>query len=196
MSAQGQELRLEGIVHASRPAHRLDGGEFPAIIECSDGTEWVISYGEQSPFHAFADRKVVASGKPYKPPLAHIIRTPRGQKPGYFRVSTMRLVTVTPDAQLVEVEEEQHLSGRFKVGTSDGGKAILSFVTETGTTFLVANEPAGWIAGRDVSVSAYPVQPYPLTPKSPEQYLWIICPYSAQDLWEWRGRSRTELSRW
>jgi len=166
--SEEQELRLTGIVHAHR------GGEFPAIIACSDGTEWVISYGEQSPYHAFADRKVVASGRPCKPPFAHIIL-------GHFRVSTMRLVTVTPDAQLVEVGEEQHLSGRFKVGTNDSGESVLSFVTEKGTTFLVANEPAGLIVGRDVKILAYSVQPYRLTPQSPEQYLWILCPCSVQD---------------
>ena len=193
--SEEQELRLEGIVHADRPAHRLDAGEFPAIIACSDGTEWVISYGEQSPYHAFADRKVVASGRPYMPTGAHIIGTHRGQKLGHFRVSTMRLVTVTPDAQLVEVGEEQHLSGRFKVGTNDSGPLVLSFVTEKGTTFLVANDPAGLIVGRDVKILAYSVQPYRLTQQSPEQYLWTLCPCSVQDLWDRRGRSRADLSR-
>jgi hypothetical protein len=154
----------------------------------------VISYGEQSPFHAFGDRKVVVSGKPYEPTGSHIIGTCRGKKPGHFRVSTMRLVEVTPDAQLVEVGEEQHLSGRFKGGTSVTGQSILSFVTEKGTTFLVANQPVGLTTGRDVRVLAYPVQPVPLTTKSLEQYLWIICPCSAQDLWEWRGRSHTGVS--
>jgi hypothetical protein len=107
-----------------------------------------------------------------------------------LRVSTMRLVEVTPDAKLIEVGEEQHLSGRFKGGTSDTAESNLSFVTEKGTTFLVANEPTGLTAGLDVEVLAYPVQPFSLTPKSPEQYLWIICPCSAQALWDWRGRSR------
>jgi len=107
----------------------------------------------------------------------------------------MRLVTVTPDAQLVEVGEEQQISGRFKVGTSDRGESILSFVTDEGTTFLVANEPAEMVADRDVRVSAYPVEPYPTTPKSTKHYLWIICPYSTQDLWDWRGRSRADVSR-
>jgi hypothetical protein len=115
--------------------------------------------------------------------------------PPPVKLSSMRLVEVTPDARLIEVGGEQHLSGRFKGGTSDTGESILSFVTEKGATFLVANEPAGLTADRDVRVSAYPVQPFPLTPKSFGQYLWIICPCSVQDRSEWRGRSRTGLSR-
>jgi hypothetical protein len=73
----------------------------------------------------------------------------------------MRLVEVTPDAQLVEVGEEQHLSGRFKGGTSVTGQSILSFVTEKGTTFLVANQPVGLTTGRDVRVLAYPSSRFP-----------------------------------
>ena len=98
----------------------------------------------------------------------------------------MRLAEVTPDAELVEVGRGHHLCGRFERGTSDTGQSMLSFVTEKGDTFLVANDPAGATIGRSVKVWAYAVQPSPSIPRLPGRYLWIICPCSAADLWEWR----------
>jgi len=195
MSEQGKELRFEGIVRAFGYGDGDQGKQFlGAIIECSDGKVWVIDYDEQSPFHAFADRQVVVSGEPYEPSGQHLIGWRGGQKPGHFRVSMMRLVEVSSDAALVEVGPGPHLSGRFEHGTSDTVESKLSFVTQKGATFLVANDPAGATAGSSVEVWAYLVQPSPLTRRSPGQYLWIICPYSAKDLWDWRGRSRRGLS--
>jgi hypothetical protein len=144
MSEQAKELQFEGIVHSSAYVDGAKGKQFlGAIIECSDGREWVIDYEEQSPFHAFADRQVVVSGEPYEPTGQHLIGTPGGGKRGHFRVSNMRLVEVTSDAELVEVGAAQDLSGRFERSTSDAGESMLSFVTEKSTTFLVANDPAG-----------------------------------------------------
>ena len=192
MSEQEMELQFGGIVYA--PAYSDDGrGKqfLGAIIECSDGGDWIIDYEEQSPFHAFAGRKVVGSGEPYEPPFGqHLFRTRRGQKPRHLHVSSMRLVEVTSDADLVEVGARQDLSGRFERSTSDTGESMLSFVAEKGITFLVANDPAKMSIGQSVKVCAYPVQPSPLTRRPPGQYLWIICPLSAADLWKWRGRSR------
>ena len=141
MSEQEKELQFEGIVYA--PAYR-DGDRgkqfLGAIIECSDGGDWIIDYEEQSPFHAFAGRKVVGSGEPYEPPFdQHLIRTRRGQKPRHLHVSSMRLVEVTSDADLVEVGARQDLSGRFERATSDTGESMLSFVAEKGITFLVVS---------------------------------------------------------
>ncbi len=185
MSEQGEtEFRLEGIVRASRYQPALEGKQFlGTIIECADGSEWVIDYDEQSPFHTFADRRVVVSGRPY---------TPEGQRiggeriAGHFRVSTVRLVEVTPDAEFVEVGPAGPLSGRFERSTSDTGKTTLSFVSANGDTFLVANDPAGAVYGRSVDVLAYPVVPSPSGPNPHAQYLWIICPCSPADLWKWR----------
>jgi hypothetical protein len=187
MSEQDEtEVRFEGIVRASCYLPALQGKQFlGAIIECADGREWVIDYDEQSPFHAFADRHVVVSGRPY---------TPEGQRiggdqiVGHFRVSTMRLVEVTPEAEFVEVGPAHHLSGRFERGTSDTGEATLSFVSANGDTFLVTNDPAGAAIGRSGDVLAYAVEPSPSSPSPPAQYLWIICPCSPADLWEWRER--------
>ncbi len=91
MSEQDEtEVRLEGIVHASDYEPGGQGKQFlGAIIECADGKEWVIDYDEQSPFHAFADRHVVVSGRPYTPEGQCI---GGGQIVGHFRVSTLRLV--------------------------------------------------------------------------------------------------------
>jgi hypothetical protein len=133
----------------------------------------VIDYSEQSPFHAFAGRQVGVSGEPYKPEGQHLIGWGGGKTLGHFRVSTMRLVEVTPDAELVEVGAGQHLCGRFERGKSETGCSTLSFVTEEETTFLVANDPVGATVGPSVEVWAYPVQPSPSIPRPPEQYLWI-----------------------
>ena len=188
MSEQKKELRLEGIVHASRYVPGVQGKQFlGAIIKCSDGWEWVVDYDERSPFHAFADRRVVVSGKPFEPePTGQHLG---GDKLGHFRVSTMRLVEVTPDAELVEVGPGRTLCGRFERGPSEAGASILSFVTERGDSFLVANSPAGATVGRTVEVWAYPVQPSPSFSRPPAECLWIICPCSAADLWKWRDRS-------
>jgi len=87
MSERENELRIEGVVRASGYTREAPGKQFlGAIIECSAGTDWVIDYDEQSPFHAFADRRVLVSGEPCEPQGQHLggIR--------YFRVSTMRLL--------------------------------------------------------------------------------------------------------
>jgi hypothetical protein len=188
MSEQERELRIEGVVRASSYSRDTPGKQFlGAIIECSDGKDWVIDYDEQSPFHAFADRQVLVSGEPYEPKGQMLIGRRGKLGIGHLRVSAMRLVEVTPDAQVVEVGARQKLSGRFERGTSDTRESSLSFVTEK-DTFLVSNDPAGAALGRSVEVWAYPVQPSPSIPRPPEQYLWIICPYSSADLWEWRER--------
>lgn len=178
---------MEGIVHASRYDPSDQGKQFlGAAIECSDGEVWVIDYDEQSPFHAFAGRRVLVSGEPYKPGPGQYLFRWQGKALGHFRVSTMRLVEVAPDAKLVEVGAGQPLCGRFEGGASDVGESALSFVTEKGDAFLVANDPAGATVGRSVEVWAYPVQPS--IPRLPEKYLWIICPRSAADDWAWRRR--------
>ncbi len=187
MSEQDEmEVRLEGIVRASRYDPGSQGKQFlGAIIECADGKEWVIDYDEQSPFHAFTGRHVVVSGRPYIPEGQCI---GGGQIVGHFRVSTLRLVEVTPDAELVEVGPGLRLGGRLERVTSDTGESMFSFVTEKGDVFLVANDPAGATVGRNVDVWAYLVKPSPSIRRPSRQYLWIICSCSASDLWEWRGR--------
>src|SRR5471030_384138 len=93
MSQQENELRIEGVVRASSYARYAPGKQFlGAIIEGSDGNDWVIDYDEQSPFHAFADRQVLVSGEPYEPTGQMLIG--RRGKPGigHLHVATMRLV--------------------------------------------------------------------------------------------------------
>ena len=56
-------MGLEGVVRAFRYSPEAPGKQFlGAILECDDGREWVISYDEQSPFHAFAGRRVRVCG--------------------------------------------------------------------------------------------------------------------------------------
>ncbi len=186
MGEQEKEVRLEGVVRASSYVPGAQGKQFLGVtVVCTDGREWVIDYDEQSPFHAFADRKVVVFGHPYDPGQGQQIG---GENLGHFRVSTMRIVELMPGAELVEVGPGQVLRGRFQRVTSDIGKSALSFVTEKGDAFWVANDPAGVGFGGSVEVWAYPVQPPPSISRPPGQYLWIICPCSAADIWKWRGR--------
>jgi hypothetical protein len=178
-------LRLEGIVHA-RGSFCPPEGPVVTEINCRDGAVWVIDYDEQSPYHAFAGRRVVTPGFPCEPPMQHVI----GVR-GHFAVSTMRLVEVTPDAWLTEVGAGYPLCGRFAHHCEES--AALAFVTETGETFLVANNPAGATVGGTVQVLAYPVQLSPCISRSPQPFLWVICPWSYADLEELRGRPSAGL---
>lgn len=193
MSEQENVLRLEGIVHLRHTALVQWLG---AELECSDA-RWFIAYSADSPYHAFAGRRVMVSGEPNeREPLQRpLVRW--GAKPiaGHFSVSTMRLAEVTPDAELLEVGAGQQLTGRFELGASDAGESTLSFVTEQGDTFLVANDPAGATVGRSVEVLAYPVQPSPSISRSPVQHFWIHCPCLMTDFWEWHERPHTSFPR-
>jgi hypothetical protein len=182
------ETYLEGKVHASRYDPGAPGKQFlGATIQCSDGTVWVISYGEQSPYHLFADRQVIASGEPYEPEGQQMIIV-GAKDTRHFNVSTMRLTKVTPDAKFVEVGTERDLRGRFGRVTTDTGDSTLSFATEEGEVYLVANDPAGAAVGACVDVTAYPVQPLPSLPTASKKHLWVFAPCSMEDIWEWRER--------
>jgi hypothetical protein len=188
------ETRLEGIVHAERYDPEGQGKQFlGAAISCADGTVWVIDYGEQSPYHAFAGRRVVASGESYRPQGQCLIMWRGAGQLGHFRVSTMHLAEPTPDAWLLEVRAGYRLSGRLEHGAGDGGESALSFVAQSGDHFCVVNDPAGAAVGRGVEVVAYPVLPCMPAPRPRERYLWVICPYSTADLWEWRRRPEAGL---
>jgi hypothetical protein len=187
LSGREEEARLEGTVNAAGHI-TADCGPLVTTLMCPDGARWVIDYDEQSPYHAFAGRQVVVSGVPCEPPPQHVLFVT-----GHFRVSRMRLVEVTPDAWLTEVGAGYHLSGRFEHGPGDSREPPLSFVTEKGDTFLVANNPAGATVGCTVQALAYPVQPSPCASRSPQQFLWVICPWSYAELWELRGRPHAGL---
>jgi hypothetical protein len=93
-SEQKNEVRLEGILRAYRRDSRFEDKPFlGAEIECKDGTLWIITYEEDSPFHRFADRQVVVSGEPYEPTGQHLISD--GGKLGHFHVSSIRLAEGT-----------------------------------------------------------------------------------------------------
>jgi hypothetical protein len=147
----------------------------------------VIDYEEQSPYHAFANRRVVACGEPYQPEGQCLIVWHGAKRFGHFRISTMRLAEATNDAWLMEVRAGQDLAGRFERGTDDTRELALSFVTEMGHAFAVVNDPAGAFVGRSVQATAYPVVPSPSLENAAERYLWVICPCSSADVWKWRG---------
>ncbi len=176
LSEQVQEHQLEGIVHAPG-SFAPRQGPVVAKIKCPDGAVWVIDYDEQSPYHAFVGRRIMASGFPCNPPQQHVISVT-----GHFAVSTIRLAEVAPDAWLIEVRAAQDLVGRFELGTSDAAESALSFVTDKGDTFHLANNPAGATVGGLVNALAYPVQLSPCVSRSPQQSLWVICPWSYAQL--------------
>src|SRR5436190_1029961 len=184
MREQAKELRFEGIVRGHRGGKQSLPG--PTTIECNYGKRWVIDYDEQSPFRAFADRHALVTGEPYTPSGQHMISTDRNRPLGHLNVSTMRLIGMAEDAELVEVGPGQHLTGRFKRGTS-GGESTLSFLTEN-DTFRVANDPAGATCDDRVRVLARPVQLGPSVPRDPARCLWVICPCSMADLLAWKER--------
>ena len=189
LSGPEEELRLEGTVQA--PGHlTARRGPLVTSIKCPDGAEWVIDYDEQSPYHAFAGRRVVASGRPCEPPHQHVLGVT-----GHFGVSTMRLVEEAADAWLTDVGPGHLLSGRFDGGTSDAGECPLSFVTGTGDAFRVANNPAGATIGCTVHALAYAVRLSPRIGRILQQYLWVICPWSYAELWGLRGRPDAGLPR-
>jgi hypothetical protein len=182
VSEQYKQILVEGVVRASRYRPGDYGKQFlGAHVECADRRRWVIDYDEQSPFHGFADLRVVISGEPYVPKGQRIIGD-------HLRVSSMRLVEVAANAELIEVGPGHHLSGRFNRRKGDAGESMLGFVARSGDAFLVFNDPAGATVGRDVEVEAYCVKLSPAVRKPSGQYLWVICPYSMADLWEWRER--------
>src|SRR5262245_54991769 len=171
MNDQEKSVRLEGIVHASRYDAKAAGKQFlGAAIECSDAKVWVIDYEEQSPFHAFAGRQVVAFGEPYEPAGQFLIGWGGGKTFGHFRPSCVRLVQVTDDAELVEIGAPDDLRGRFERGMANAGESMLSFVTEKGDAFVVTNDPAGATVDLNLEVLAYPVQPSPSIRRPPGRY--------------------------
>jgi len=175
-----QEHLLEGIVGA-RGSFAPRRGPVTTDIKCTDGAVWVIDYDEQSPYHAFAGRRVVAWGSPCAPPMQHRIGVT-----GHFAVSTMQLAEVASDAWLIEVRAPQDLVGRFEHGGAGAGaESELFFVTEDGDAFRVANNPAGAAIGGLVNALVYPVQ-LSRSVSSPQQALWIICPWSYAKLNELR----------
>ncbi len=192
MSEREQALQLEGAVRLCNTCLAPWPG---AELECSDA-RWEIAWHPDTPYHAFAGRRVLVSGEPFEPESMQRRLWRVGEKPiRHFRVSTMRLVEAAPDAELLEVGAGQQLTGRFELCQTHPGESTLTFVTEQGVMFPVANDPVGATVGRRVEVLAYPVRPAVSLVKSPGQYLWITCPCSAGDIREWRGRSHAGFPR-
>ena len=192
MSDEEAQVRLEGVVQAVRYDPTARGKQFlGTAIVCHDLKVWVIDYEEQSPFQVFAGRQVVVSGEPCRPKGQYLVGWPGVEELGHFRVSRMRPSEVTEDMEVVEVGGTFDLSGRFERASVATGGSTLSFVTETGDTFMVANDPAGVVVGRNFNVRAHSVQLSPSSRKAPGRYLWIIFPHSVAALWEWRDRRST-----
>lgn len=180
-----EEFQLKGELLGNISA-RTGGGV--TSIRCSDGSRWVIDYAEQSPYQAFAGRQVVASGCSCKPPDCHVIGVT-----GHFAVSTLRLAEMAADAWLTEVGTEQFLNGYFDKSMNNTAQFPWSFVTETGDTFLVVNNPAGATMAEMGQASCYPVRVSSCVADPQQPYLWVICPFSYGELWELRERPDSGL---
>jgi hypothetical protein len=173
---KAQERQLEGTVIA-RSAFRPRSGPVTTEIRCADGAVWVIDYDEQSPYHAFIERRIVASGLPCHPPMQHRI-----QVTGHFAVSRMQLAGPAPDAWLTEVGPAQELAGHFehRIGC-ETSQCELSFVTEH-DAFQVVNNPAGMSVDEPVDALAYPVQLSPNVSRGMRQAIWVITQFSYAEL--------------
>jgi hypothetical protein len=158
-----------------------------AVLECSDDTVWILDYGEQSPYHAFAGQPVVVEGEPYTPAGQRLIGW-RGKTLGHLRVSSMRIDDTASGATILDVGPERRLRGRFEPISADPDRPGLIFMTADGETFHVVNDPAGSTVSVDVEVSAYDVSLPPSPTSSGIAHLWVVCPHSFADLWEWRRR--------
>ena len=189
MGQQNALQRLEGVVHARHYRVGDHGKQFlGAALECNDGAVWIIDYDEQSPFHNFVGRHVIAYGEPPKPIGIRqvLVGWPGAKALGHFCVSTMRVSDVSADVEFVEIGAGHNLKGRFERATGADDDSKLSFVTADRKAFLVANDPAEVKCGTDVAVWAYPIQAPTARHGLAGPYLWVICPHSAADLWEWR----------
>src|SRR4051794_37422048 len=180
MSAQTDEIYLEGVIAAPGP----EPGEKPfgAILEC-EREEWVLSYEENSPFRPFHRRKVGLSGKPYTPKGQHLI-DPGSRLPlNHLELASMRLLLITPDAQILEVGRREIFRGRFKRSRAGrfSWKTALWFVTQHGKEFLVANNPEHADLSGDIDVAAYPVKPVRPNIAS-VQHLWITGAATIEDV--------------
>jgi hypothetical protein len=179
MSAQNEEIFLEGVIDS--PARESAGGGkdfLGAILEC-EHEHWVLTYQENSPFRPFHGRKVALSGKPFTPKGQHLIGS-RSRPLHHLELSSMRLTAITPDVQLLEVGRHEQLRGRFKRVRCRPvfWRTALWFVTQQGQEFLVANNPERAKLGDvEVSASAYHVQLARNKDASSTHYIWITCIY-------------------
>ena len=173
MNQADQDEQIEGIVRAySYEAGH--GKQFLGVqLEARSGVSWVLTYAQFTPFHAFAERRVTVVGRDFRPE-GQILASMDWNRPlGHFRVSTMRLVAVTDDAEFAQVGPAQTLLGRLERGRSVSGEPTQSFTTEDGTTFVVADYPHAVPVGSLVEVEAYPLQRLPLQSSPSEPCLWI-----------------------
>lgn len=159
---QNRELTFEGVL---RVCHSNIGGTH-VLVACSS---WVIHYGNASDFEAFADRRVTVSGIPGD--LSKSGPTLFGAKGTVWHSRASAIGEVLPGARLVELGARQAISWRFERAECRGEKPALVFVTDTGGTLPVLNDPDGMTAGDDVraTVRAHLVR----RSASPEDALWI-----------------------
>jgi hypothetical protein len=118
------ETVLNGVIRAQEYVPSEDGKQFlGAIVDCTDGTQWVVDYEEQSPFHLFANRRVVASGKPYIPNRRVQHLSAAGNRSiGHIDVLGMCLAEPVRDLPFAEMGPRQRLHGQFTRRATSGGR--------------------------------------------------------------------------
>jgi hypothetical protein len=182
------EVGFEGTLRAFPFKQGAGGKQFlGAIVECDNGERWVLSYEEQSPYHAFAERRVAVKGVPLTP-------APESQRllgVRHLRASRVRLVEPQTDVGPWEVGRGRSLSGQFVTAGRPAGGALLLFETSPGESFLVVNDPPGVTLGQTVEVEAYPVKMSPPAGEFARGCLWICTRCSYSEIWGWRARRET-----
>jgi hypothetical protein len=185
---------IKGVLRAEGYSSQNEGKQFlGAAIEGADGTVWIVSYSELSPFHALDGHDVIASGELFEPkPWAQRLIAWKNTigdsvQPQHFNVRTMRAAQPTPEMYITEIRASQEISGRLE---RDPAKPEwrLSFVADDGMSFVVVNDPPGIVLGRKIKVLAYPVELAQPFHGVGRECVWIECSCSSDDIWKWRER--------
>ncbi len=104
-------------------------------LERADGTRWVIDYRPRDCWRPLEGAAVTATGERYEP-QGQALSAP------HFRVSSLQVTTVTPEAGLVAVGPEQVLTG-----------SLLTSAGEPGTK----SEGSSWVEFRDADGPIWPL---------------------------------------
>lgn len=182
----GNEIRIRGYFRS----YWLDGtGQgrvfLRANLDCSNGLRWAIDCSEDSPFHALDAREVIVSGQPCETQDMFVA----GKVPDRFRASSMQIAEISADAQVVELEAKQELTGHFEQSRAQPAEHPLTFVTLDGKVYRVVNDEDREVLENAVAnIRAYPVRSSPPVQETVPR-LWIVDVIDTY-LGEWRDGRR------
>lgn len=170
--AQGA-MHFEAVVRVPKEETGPQPGKqfLGAMLVQDDGTEWVVTYRAESPFHKLRGERVVVDGAPYEPPGQALLKR-------HLRVSLLKVSKPSTDTSLVEIRGEEELTGQFKEiafpkGTKLEGEVWVRFVDDGGTEFFLAHGDGKPLLGKHVTVTGFRVEPSPYIARPGGPYLWV-----------------------